>query len=469
MFDLRDLPIRKKLRSVIMLTCGAALLLACGAFAGYEWITFRHTMPRQQDTLAEIVGANCAAAVVFNDEKSAERTLSALQAEPHIVAACLYTTDGQPFATYARPDAKHWRPPAVPADGATFGSDRLFVTRPVTRDRERIGTMYVESDLRQMNERLFRYAGIVFAVLLIALSLALMLSARLQRVVSDPILHLVETSQAVSAQHDYSLRAKPHGKDELGQLIEAFNQMLAHIQARDEALQRSNRELQDFAYVASHDLQEPLRKIQAFGDRLKKKFVEVLGDDGRDYLERMQNAAGRMQTLINDLLAFSRITTKAQPFVPVSLRQVAQEVLSDLEVRIEQTGARVEVGELTTIDADPLQMRQLLQNLIGNALKFRREYAKPVIALKTHANGDGCCRLTVEDNGIGFDMKYLDRIFGMFQRLHGRDQYEGTGVGLAICRKIAERHGGQITAQSSPGQGATFIVTLPVHQGESQS
>ncbi|MDQ3584443.1 MAG: PAS domain S-box protein [Acidobacteriota bacterium] len=235
-------------------------------------------------------------------------------------------------------------------------------------------------------------------------------------------------------------------------------------------LQQSNRELQDFAFVASHDLQEPLRKVQAFGDRLKSKYGDGLNADGRDYLERMQSAAGRMQTLINDLLTFSRVTTKAQPFTPVNLNLIAREVLSDLEVKIEETGATINLGELPTIDADPVQMRQLMQNLIGNALKFRRADEAPLIKIQclTHDHDDddstppGCCRISVADNGIGFDEKYLDRIFTVFQRLHGRSEYEGSGVGLAICRKIVERHGGQLTARSQPGAGAHFIFTLPI-------
>jgi signal transduction histidine kinase len=239
-------------------------------------------------------------------------------------------------------------------------------------------------------------------------------------------------------------------------------------------LERSNRELQDFAYVASHDLQEPLRKIRAFSDRLTSLCGEVLGARGRDYLERMQQAAARMQTLITDLLAFSRVTTQAQPFSPVDLIQVAQEVLDDLEVRLEQVGGRVAVAALPTIDADPLQMRQLLQNLLGNALKFHRPEVPPAVTISSEclpppaaddadpAASPRWCQLLVADNGIGFEEKYLDRIFAPFQRLHGRSAYEGTGIGLAICRKIAERHGGSITAHSAPGQGATFLVTLPV-------
>jgi len=239
-------------------------------------------------------------------------------------------------------------------------------------------------------------------------------------------------------------------------------------------LRRSNAELEAFAYIASHDLQEPLRKVRAFGDRLEARCAALLGDQGRDYLQRMQNAAARMQDLINDLLAFSRVTTRALPFTPIDLTQVVHEVASDLETRIEQVGGCVDAGDLPTIDADPLQMRQLVQNLIGNALKFRREGVPPVVRVRGEivgdASGEESCRLVVEDNGIGFDMKHVDRIFGMFQRLHGRDEYEGTGVGLAVCRKIVERHGGAIAAQSTPGQGSTFTVTLPVHhaQGEPQ-
>lgn len=240
-------------------------------------------------------------------------------------------------------------------------------------------------------------------------------------------------------------------------------------------LERSNRELQDFAYVASHDLQEPLRKIQAFGDRLKTKHSAELNPEAADYLDRMQRAARRMHNLINDLLTFSRVTTKAQPFVKTNLDIVAKEVIDDLEVRLQQSDGRVELSDLPTIEADPLQMRQLLQNLIANALKFHRDGVPPIIRIQGKPSRDGQIgsngdrntqryEITVSDNGIGFDEKYLDRIFTPFQRLHGRGEYEGTGIGLAVCRKIVERHGGTLTAKSRPGEGSTFIVNLPAKQ-----
>jgi PAS domain S-box-containing protein len=228
-------------------------------------------------------------------------------------------------------------------------------------------------------------------------------------------------------------------------------------------LEQSNRELEDFAYVASHDLQEPLRKIQAFGDRLKAKYAAELPAQARDYIERMQSAAERMQTLINDLLSFSRVTTRAHPFGTVDLGVVAAEVAHDLEMRTHEVNGRIMIGDLPTIDADSLQMRQLLQNLASNALKFHREDVPPVVEIAASVT-NGHASITVADNGIGFEEKYADRIFTMFERLHGRGKYDGTGIGLAICRKIVERHGGTISATSTPGSGARFTVVLPLKQ-----
>jgi signal transduction histidine kinase len=225
-------------------------------------------------------------------------------------------------------------------------------------------------------------------------------------------------------------------------------------------LDRSNRELREFAYVASHDLQEPLRKIQAFGDRLRARFGDALGEQGNDYIARMQGAAARMQALIQDLLSYSRASSKEMSVRPVDLDALARDVVSDLSERIRATGGTVELEPLPTFEADPTQMRQLLQNLVGNALKFHRDGVPPVVKVRGDS-GPEWTRIVVQDNGVGFDEQYADRIFTPFQRLHGRMAYEGTGMGLAICRKIAERHGGRITVRSAPGVGSTFAVLLP--------
>jgi PAS domain S-box-containing protein len=237
-------------------------------------------------------------------------------------------------------------------------------------------------------------------------------------------------------------------------------------------LERSNRELQDFATIASHDLQEPLRKIRAFGDRLAEHSVGVLDEEASDYLRRMTNAAGRMQTLIKDLLEYSQVTLRPEPPRPVELGLVVSEVLSDLEERIRLSAGTVHVGQLPTILGSPFQMRQLFQNLIANALKFHPDGVAPDVHVAAVARGDlrgargradrePVWEISVRDNGIGFEEKHAERIFAPFQRLHGRQAYEGTGMGLAICRRIAAQHGGTITAHATPGAGATFVITLP--------
>jgi len=267
--------------------------------------------------------------------------------------------------------------------------------------------------------------------------------------------------------------------------IEASNQALRdEISVRTKAeqaamlaaqeLQRSNRELEQFAAVASHDLQEPLRKIQAFGDRLQMQCSAQLGEKGLDFLRRILASAGRMRRLIDDLLTYSRVSTKAQPFSAVDLNEIVDEVAGDLETRLSDAGGKFEIARLPHIEADPSQMRQLFMNLLGNALKFHRPGVAPHVRINVQniaadGNGSGVrippqCEISIEDNGIGFEQEYAERIFELFQRLHGRDEYQGTGMGLAICRKIVERHAGSIAAFSTPGAGSRFVFRLPIQQ-----
>ncbi|GAB4028906.1 PAS domain-containing sensor histidine kinase [Spirosoma koreense] len=253
-----------------------------------------------------------------------------------------------------------------------------------------------------------------------------------------------------------------------------LKQLQLQLEGKIEDLKRSNENLQQFAYIASHDLQEPLRKIQSFSDLLKTQYADQLGG-GIDLLERMQSSASRMSRLIKDLLAYSRISTQQDTTMPVVLQEVLQEVLADLDLSLAETGAQVELEPLPTVLGDPSQLRQLFQNLLSNALKFRRSASRPTIRvscrriastnLPDSARPTGAARayyqIAVADNGIGFDEKYVNRIFQLFQRLHGKEQYAGTGIGLAICEKVVVNHGGAITATSQPGQGATFTIYLP--------
>jgi PAS domain S-box-containing protein len=246
--------------------------------------------------------------------------------------------------------------------------------------------------------------------------------------------------------------------------VESGNKSVRSADSPVREIERSNRDLQEFAAIASHDLQEPLRKIIGFGSRLKRDCAPALDDRGRDYLERMDRAAHKMQQFIGDLLQYSKVAGETFPYKRIDLNEVISEVLVDLESRIEETQAVVAVGDLPVLEADPMQMHQLFQNLIANALKFHKQGEAPVVSISHRLQTDGAHEIRVEDQGIGFDEQHLERLFKPFERLHGRMEYEGTGMGLAICQKIVHRHRGEITATSSLQKGTTFVITLPARQ-----
>ncbi|MDX2003586.1 MAG: ATP-binding protein [Chitinophagales bacterium] len=237
-------------------------------------------------------------------------------------------------------------------------------------------------------------------------------------------------------------------------------------------LERSNAELEMFAYAASHDLQEPLRKIRSFADRLSEGFHEVLGVKGLDYLERMNSASLRMQKLIEDLLNYSRLSKNKDDFEPTDMNTLVNEVVSDLEISIQQKQASIHTDSIPEIEVIPSQMRQLFTNLLSNALKFTDANVQPIISIQASeilydtglGSSQKCCKLVIKDNGIGFDEKFSDKIFILFQRLHGRSEYEGTGIGLALVKKIIDNHHGTIVANSTLGKGTTFTIILPISQ-----
>jgi light-regulated signal transduction histidine kinase (bacteriophytochrome) len=247
-------------------------------------------------------------------------------------------------------------------------------------------------------------------------------------------------------------------RKQVEQALSEQNERLEHF---TEELQRSNQALEDFAFIASHDLQEPLRKIHSFGNILRSRSPQHLEGEEQDYLDRMIQTTARMQSMLDGLMAYSRVMTQGSPFARVNLTQAAFEALTDLEIRVKQTGGQVEIGVLPTVDADAVQMRQLFQNLIGNALKFHRPGIAPRVTISGEIRSNGEAIVSVEDNGIGFDEQFSNQLFKPFRRLHGMSEYEGSGIGLAICKKIVERHAGAISVRSSPGEGTIFTFCMP--------
>ena len=386
-------------------------------------------------------------------------------------------------------DELHWK-----VRQAADGTEYIYSTSSLIAPSEyselhKLGwSILIQQERAQALATVEQLTTLALMATLLATVMALLIGIWIARWLSKPIEDLTAVTSNM-AKSDLTTKATPSGPIEFQTLAISFNNMtdqlhallhnlelevaerkLAEKQLKSYTveLERSNKELQDFAYAASHDLQEPLRKVQAFSNRLENRYADVLDERGIDYLNRMQDAAQRMQVLIINLLDYSRVTTQAQPFEPVNLNLIIQNVLSDLETRIEEANGMVFAETLPSIEADGVQMRQLFQNLLSNALKFHRDDVTPIINITVHLDeSQNRCTIVIKDNGIGFEEAYAERIFALFQRLHGRSQYEGTGIGLAICRKIVERHNGTITAEGVLDEGATFTIQLPIKQEES--
>ena len=505
---LRNISIKRKLTAIIMLTSCIVLFLASVAFIANDLVAFRRQMMEDLSILAKIIGINSTAAMVFNDQKSGAETLAALEAQAHIMTACIHMKDGSLFAGYSInccPDLDSL-PPEI--DGHNFGVDPpelskliekdshfgknyVAVLKPILFDGERIGTIYLQSDLKAFYSHLKWHAG-AFVVIMLASSLVvLLLSSTFQRLISEPILFLAQTMKKVSEEKNYSVRVEKQSNDEVGILNDGFNEMLEQIQARDkkleqhgmelekqvsmrtaelsesnQELERSNTELQQFAYIASHDLQEPLRMVTSYVQLLERRYKEKLDADAHDFIAYAVDGANRMQILINDLLSFSRVGTQGKDPEATDCETVLTSTLANLQIAIKESGAVVTHDPLPTVMADNMQLGQLFQNLISNAIKFHGKEPPAVhISAKIQNSKSEISNMwvfSVRDNGIGIDPEYAVRIFVIFQRLHGKAEYPGTGIGLAVCKKIVERHGGRIWMESEQGKGSTFYFTMRV-------
>ena len=507
-----------------MITCTIAVV-ACGiAFGSISHFWNRRGAVQDLQGLAKAIAHNCEAALTFDVEEDAEHMLAILHTRKSVSAAYVYDDKGAVFASFV-PDGSipsPYRPP-MEGIGHQFEGRSVRVYAPVLVNSEALGSVCIEDNLASVRDAARRNMAALGFVMLGALLIALIAASRLQSLISNPILALAGTARHVTSDSDYSLRAPTGGSEEIQSLNEAFNEMLHVIQQRDidlsnevgvrrkaeeelrkhgdqlegivaartqeleranedlrrevqeheraerllrrtlSELETTNSELERFAQVAAHDLQEPLRKMLAFGDRLSSTANGGLDERAQDYLKRITQSAKQMQFLINDLLAFSRLARRKPIFRSVDMDGILEQVLKELQLDIDAAGATITINPLPTIDAEQPQMQQLFRHLVSNAIKFRREEEQLVVDVSSATNGE-TVTFYVKDNGMGFEQKYESRIFEIFQRLHARHVYEGTGIGLAICRRIADVHGGGITVDSTPGQGSTFAVTLPREQ-----
>jgi signal transduction histidine kinase/CheY-like chemotaxis protein len=498
MLKFQHYSISKKLTWMNMLVSGAALLLACAAFFAYDLYTFRTGIVNNLSTEAQIIGSNTVSALVFDDSRTAENTLSALKASPHIRYAAIYTPGGKMFAGYWHDGRGESLPlPAIPS-GQTqahwFTGTQIALIDTIVFEGKPTGFVYIQSDLSVINDRLKSYALIAAAVLLISLVFALLVSRVSQRVISEPVVQLAQTVRVVSSEKNYSIRAVASGShDEVSTLIAAFNEMLAQIQERDAALQQAHAELErrveertaqlaaankelelknreveratklksQFLASMSHELRTPLNAIIGFSDLLVDKGAGPLTDKQGRFVGHVRDGARHLLQLINDILDLSKIEAGQldMHYEDIQIHDALPEVLSTIRPLSMSKNITVEqnLDPDARVRADRVRFKQILYNLLSNAVKFTPKGGRVTIDCRKK---DNFISISVSDTGVGIRSEDQAMIFEEFRQVEGNTQ-EGTGLGLAITKRLVEQQGGRISLESELGKGSRFSFTLP--------
>ena len=498
MFKAISRSVRHKLTLVVLATTLAALVVTGIALVVYDLRTYRETGFNDLRTQADILGRASAAALAFDDRKAAAENVLWLKAKPEISAAAIYNAKGKLFASYTRRDLDVTLPSLPGAEGVGVEGANLVVFQRIVQNNEILGTVYMRADYEVFG-RLFGYLGIFAAVTLLSLIVALVISGWLQNALTRPVLDIAAMARRVVESRDFSLRASKTTHDEIGELADAINHMLAEIGRRAEALEQSNRsleremaerqhadsevrklndelerrvadrtnqleaankELESFSYSVSHDLRAPLRAIVGFSKMLQEDHAAQIDQEAQRKLAIILSEAQRMGVLIDDLLAFSRLGRKELKAAELDMTELARSTYDGLNGSHGGPVARFSLATLPRAKGDRVLLGQVWANLLSNALKFSSKREQPLIEVSAVSDEKEHI-FFVRDNGAGFDPRYTSKLFGVFQRLHGSNEFPGTGVGLALVQRIVVRHGGRVWADSRPNEGATFYFTLP--------
>jgi signal transduction histidine kinase len=489
---MRDAPrgsLLRKLLGVVLLTTGTALALALAAMLVYDLTLYRKSGIGDVVTQAELLGRTSAAALTFNDVRVAQENIDPFRYRPKVQAAAIYDARGRLVASYLREGEE--APPKLPeVDAARIEGDSIVVFRRIVQDREIVGTVYLRSDY-EFYDLLFGYIGIAALVAGASLLAAYFLSRPVRYAVTRPLVAITAVAREVTEKRNFALRAQRLSNDEIGQLADAFNTMLVEIEhttgelrsqvaertraeeeirrlnaaletrvkERTAQLEYSNGELEAFCHTVSHDLRGPLRSIDGFSQALLEDFPGDVPEEAKRYLARIRAATLRMSQLIEDLLNLSKVSRTEINRADVDVGEIARQVAAELQAREPQRKVDVNVWDGMRASADARLLRAALENLIGNAWKFSSKAAQARIEVGQMRDRERKV-FFVKDNGAGFDMAFANKLFGAFQRLHGANEFAGTGIGLATVQRIIHRHGGDIWADAQPGRGAVFYFSL---------